>query len=76
MSRRFSRKQKEAVLEALGPRCFYCGKDLRQSTVHFDHLIPYSKGGATSAMNCVPSCQECNSKKGCKCDEKYIQRCY
>ncbi len=31
-----------------------------------DHLIPISRGGKSSKNNCVPSCKECNSKKGYK----------
>lgn len=74
VSRRFSKKQREALVSIFGPRCFFCKKDLRNSTIHFDHLIPYKFGGATSTMNGVPSCLECNSRKGCKSDPKYVHR--
>ena len=31
-----------------------------------DHLIPIARGGKSNKKNCVPSCKECNSKKGYK----------
>lgn len=31
-----------------------------------DHLIPMARGGKSNKKNCVPSCKECNSKKGSK----------
>ncbi|MFN8944504.1 MAG: HNH endonuclease [Pseudobdellovibrionaceae bacterium] len=29
-----------------------------------DHLIPIVRGGFSTKNNCVPSCKECNTKKG------------
>ena len=42
-------------------RCQYCGtgKDLT-----LDHVLPKSKGGATSWKNLVTACKGCNSRKG------------
>lgn len=31
-----------------------------------DHLIPIARGGKSSKTNCVPSCKDCNTKKGYK----------
>lgn len=31
-----------------------------------DHLIPIARGGKSTKNNCVPSCKDCNSKKGYK----------
>lgn len=31
-----------------------------------DHLIPIARGGKSNKNNCVPSCKDCNSKKGYK----------
>jgi len=46
--------------------CQYCSRQLSNSEVTIDHLIPKSKGGKTSFLNCVISCQVCNSFKGSK----------
>jgi len=44
-------------------RCRNCGssKDL-----HFDHIIPRSKGGSSLAENIELLCQRCNLKKGAR----------
>jgi 5-methylcytosine-specific restriction protein A len=31
-----------------------------------DHLIPIARGGKSERRNVVPSCKECNTKKGNK----------
>jgi 5-methylcytosine-specific restriction endonuclease McrA len=56
--RRLSRR---VVLARDGHRCQYCG-----STRHLtlDHVIPRSRGGATSWDNVVTSCSPCNTRKG------------
>lgn len=70
-------KHELAKQEAMGPRsvpaalriegltrdgfiCRYCGS---VESLHCDHVIPYSRGGATVAENLVASCKSCNSSK-------------
>lgn len=43
--------------------CQYCDKKLFGSQITIDHIVPKSRGGATSFTNCVVCCQSCNSKK-------------
>lgn len=43
--------------------CSYCGKKFNRSDLNIDHVIPKSKGGKTTWLNCVTSCIKCNSKK-------------
>ena len=45
-------------------RCQYCGRGFPLSQLSFDHVIPRSRGGATSWENVVCSCVGCNSQKG------------
>ena len=47
------------VLRRDGFRCGYCGgpADTR------DHVIPRSRGGATSWTNLVAACADCNGRK-------------
>lgn len=44
--------------------CAYCGLKKKQLTI--DHIIPRSRGGKTSYENCVASCRNCNTLKGCR----------
>jgi 5-methylcytosine-specific restriction endonuclease McrA len=46
--------------------CQYCNKQSASDKLTVDHIIPRSKGGTNSWLNCVSSCRKCNSKKGNK----------
>lgn len=46
--------------------CRYCRK--RADTV--DHVLPESRGGPTSWLNCVAACSACNGRKGDRTPEK------
>ena len=46
--------------------CYHCEKKFKSSELTMDHLIPIARGGKSDKKNCVPSCKECNSKKGYK----------
>ncbi|MGH2365293.1 MAG: HNH endonuclease [Chloroflexota bacterium] len=44
-----------------GGRCAHCGAT---SNLQFDHIIPYSWGGADTAENVELLCRPCNLSKG------------
>lgn len=44
--------------------CQYCEEDFSPSWLTFDHVMPRSRGGETSWVNIVTSCQTCNRIKG------------
>lgn len=46
-----------------GGRCRQCGS---VSELHFDHIIPISRGGANTAANIQLLCGTCNRAKGAR----------
>ncbi len=46
--------------------CYHCEKKIKASELTMDHLIPIVRGGKSDKKNCVPSCKDCNTKKGYK----------
>lgn len=49
-----------------GYTCVYCGNKFEKNQLTIDHIIPKSRGGKDSYLNCVTSCKSCNSKKSNK----------
>jgi len=43
--------------------CYYCERLVPGKEVHFDHIVPLSKGGAHSIENLCVSCPHCNQTK-------------
>lgn len=46
--------------------CYHCGNRFKPAELTMDHLIPIARGGKSNKNNCVPSCKDCNTKKGYK----------
>lgn len=63
MPRRFNGTQRIAAYIAAGGECAGCGTALEPG-FHVDHQYPYSKGGATDAINAQALCATCNLHKG------------
>lgn len=56
-----------AVLDRDGMVCHICDDEIPSMDVlHFDHVIPLSRGGAHSYDNIKPSHASCNLRKGSK----------
>lgn len=43
--------------------CQYCGKKLAWTNIEVEHVLPSSRGGLTSWLNCVAACKPCNKRK-------------
>ncbi|RFB78539.1 HNH endonuclease [Methylovirgula sp. 4M-Z18] len=48
--------------------CQYCGGMFEAKGLTFDHVVPRSRGGATSWENIVAACHACNGAKGSRMD--------
>lgn len=60
-SRSIPQEVKAEVWQRDGGRCVECGEG---HYLEFDHIIPLSRGGATSAANLQILCRGCNRDKG------------
>lgn len=74
---RFSRVPKKrprfsarAIWERDGHRCQYTGRALKPGEGNIDHVVPRSRGGATTWENCVLAAREVNTKKGSRLPEE------
>lgn len=52
------------VLARDGHICQYCGRHFPTHALSIDHVMPRSRGGATTWENVVCACLTCNVKKG------------
>lgn len=65
-----SKKDRAVILHKTKGLCWYCGSELiidtgiKPKRFVTDHVIPKCRGGTEQLDNLVPSCWECNSKKG------------
>ncbi len=62
--RTFDQRTRRAAYESQQGRCPLCGMTYKYEEMEADHIIPWSKGGHTTADNCQMLCRECNRIKG------------
>lgn len=55
-----------------GWKCYLCGLVLTYSTSTLDHVLPLTRGGSHSLENAKLACDGCNSKKGNRTPEEYL----
>lgn len=57
-----------------GNACQYCGHRKTRNELNLDHVIPRSRGGATTWENIVCACLDCNRLKGGRTPEEARMR--
>ena len=80
--RLFSKKEKKDIFERCYGECFYCHKKLvfknsqkdERGAWNADHLIPDARDGATTIVNGVAACFDCNSKKSAMTHTQFIKK--
>jgi len=60
------------VLKRDNQICRECGRNVQDEDIHFDHIIPWSKGGPTEDHNIRLLCSECNRKKSNSFEDRYL----
>jgi hypothetical protein len=50
--------------------CAYCGDCLRFDDLTREHIVPVSRGGVDTWMNCITACRACNGHKGSRLPEE------
>lgn len=60
------KKLRFEVFKRDGFTCQYCGRNPPTVTLHADHIIAESQGGATDIDNLITSCMDCNLGKGAR----------
>lgn len=63
MRRTFNRRERAALIAVSDGLCEKCGTEL-PANWHADHVIPWSRGGATDVTNGQALCPTCNLTKG------------
>jgi 5-methylcytosine-specific restriction endonuclease McrA len=57
------RFRKKVLFNRDGWKCQYCHTKLVWHNITIDHVLPSSRGGLTSWLNCVTACRPCNRQK-------------
>ena len=50
--------------------CAYCGGHFHEEALTREHIVPVSRGGTDSWMNCITACRGCNGRKGNRLPEE------
>jgi len=52
--------------------CYYCQSVIKTSELHWEHIVPLSRGGSHSVENLCVSCAACNLSKHSKSVQAFI----
>ncbi len=63
---------RQYLLEKWGRKCAYCDKE--GIPLQIEHIHPKSKGGSNRVSNLTLSCERCNTKKGTKSIDEFLNK--
>ena len=72
ISRTISRPTQFRVLKRENQVCRKCGLPVSDDDIHFDHIIPWSKGGSSDEYNIQLLCSSCNLKKSANYEKEHL----
>jgi len=61
--RGFNQTEKAEIWDKQEGKCAICGEQLLRRATHYDHIIPWEKGGKTNVINGQALCANCHSIK-------------
>lgn len=72
INRTISRPTQFRVLKRENQVCRKCGQPVADDDIHFDHIIPWSKGGSSDEQNIQLLCSACNLKKSDTFEKEHL----
>ena len=72
ISRHIPRPMQFRILKRDNQICGLCGRPVLDADIHFDHIIPWAKGGPTEEHNLRLLCGTCNQKRGVGFEKDYL----
>lgn len=72
ISRTIPRPLQFRILKRDNQICASCRQPVLDANIHFDHIIPWSKGGPTAEHNIRLLCDECNRKRGARFEAEHL----
>jgi hypothetical protein len=72
ISRNIPRPVQFRVLKRENQICSVCGKSVPDGNIHFDHIIPHSKGGSSDEHNIRLLCDDCNQRRSNRFEAEFL----
>jgi hypothetical protein len=72
ISREIPRPIQLRVMKRENQICRSCGKSVQDENIHFDHVIPFSKGGSSEESNIRLLCDSCNQKRSNRFEAEFL----
>lgn len=76
ISRSIPRPVQFRVMKRENQICSMCGSNVQDEDAHFDHIIPFSKGGSSDESNVRLLCDQCNQKRSNRFEHEYLVRSF
>jgi hypothetical protein len=72
ISREIPRPVQFRVMKRENQICSVCGESVQDDDIHFDHIIPFSKGGSSEESNIRLLCDACNQKRSNRFEAEFL----